>query len=66
MFQLLLYVFVTYSTIIIALIASHNVIVILYFKGPRVRAGICISDNKNTLGLGKRMLVHTVPSIICL
>jgi hypothetical protein len=44
MFQLLLYVFITYSIIIITLIASHKIIVVPDFKGPCVRAGICTSE----------------------
>jgi hypothetical protein len=33
--------FITYSTIITTLIESYNVIVVSYFKGPRVKADIC-------------------------
>jgi hypothetical protein len=48
MFQLLLYIFVTCSIFIIALIANHNIIVASDFKIPYVRTGICTSYRKNT------------------
>jgi hypothetical protein len=49
MFQLLLYIFITCSIIIIALITSHNVIIIPDFNSPRVRAVYVLVGEKSKI-----------------